>query len=115
MPIIMEEPIHIQVFSCSKCDYQTQHFPQLLNHYNGIHEFERNFSIVCGIENCQNFFRKVRSFQFHILRKHPTFHHQYLHGRNRQAERNVIIEENEPRAGAVEDPAVGDFEFEHDE
>ncbi len=43
---------------------------KLIQHIELIHAHEANFTITCGLNDCQSTFTKYESFRRHVYRKH---------------------------------------------
>jgi len=94
---VMDQLYHYQVFNCGNCVFHSRLFPRLLSHYRDEHEFQRDFSVTCGIDMCQKSYSNVSSFQKHILKKHKDFHRQYILHQNEQRDEG----QNRPIADAA--------------
>lgn len=60
------------LFSCPKCSRRTFTIIKLIQHIGLIHAHEANFSITCGLNDCQRSFTKYESFRCHVYRKHKN-------------------------------------------
>ncbi len=60
------------LFSCPKCSRRTFTIIKLIQHIGLIHAHEANFSITCGLNDCQRSFTKYESFRCHVYRKHTN-------------------------------------------
>lgn len=62
------------VFMCYHCqNYQTRVFRRLIEHLRLVHAHEPNFSIRCGINNCEKVYNNVDSYVKHIKRNHGGY------------------------------------------
>lgn len=55
---------------CTKCLRRTFTLTKLIQHIGLVHAHEANFSITCGLNDCQSSFTKYHSFRRHVYRKH---------------------------------------------
>ncbi|XP_071820322.1 uncharacterized protein [Apostichopus japonicus] len=68
-------------FPCCQCQFTTQSFLKLLQHYRYMHK-SPDSKITCNINSCHRTFSSTRSFQRHIRQKHSLFWAQYGRQRN---------------------------------
>lgn len=61
-----------RLFNCPKCSRRTFTIIKLIQHIGLIHAHEANFSITCGLNDCQRSFTKYASFRCHVYRKHKN-------------------------------------------
>lgn len=82
---------------CTKCLRRTFTLTKLIQHIGLVHAHEPNFSITCGLKDCQSSFSKYHSFRRHLYRKHKQSFFPCT-------ENNDIIEQPE-EVSPEEDPA----------
>ena len=57
-------------YNCPKCSKRAFTLMKLVKHIGLIHAHEPNFSITCGLNNCQRSFKNFQSVRRHVYRKH---------------------------------------------
>lgn len=57
-------------FKCPLCFFKSTIHSELMKHYFKVHKQDEDFEIIC--RECDKKFKKLRSFQQHLLRKHPN-------------------------------------------
>ena len=57
-------------FCCPKCSRRAFTLVKLIRHIVLIHAREANFTMTCGLNDCQRTFSKYESFRRHVYRKH---------------------------------------------
>ena len=70
-------------FCCTFCHYETHNFSCFyLPHIWDKHSLQPNFSVQCGISNCQMKYTSLVSFKRHIKSRHEWFYKQNFKQRN---------------------------------
>lgn len=74
---------------------------KLVQHIGLIHAHEANFTITCGLDDCQSTFTKHESFRRHVYRKHRESVSCPDNGREGVENEVAYEESDEPRTNAV--------------
>ena len=82
-------PVYNPVYNCQKCSYIARRFKTLLKHYSLVHALERDFQVTCGIDDCSNRYKNIRSYQLHIKKAHKHFYADHLSRNNRASENDI--------------------------
>ena len=61
------------VFPCSLCNIYLPTGSAYVSHMRLVHSRDPNFSITCGLEKCQRWFRSFGTFNSHVYRDHRNY------------------------------------------
>ena len=61
-------------FICSFCGkHASKFFLPILRHIGEVHQFEPNFSIICGLNGCTKKYTSFGGYKTHLYRKHRDY------------------------------------------
>ena len=84
------------MFVCELCYFRCQNFHLYVKHTFESHSTESNFKFTCGVDSCQQTFRRYSAIKSHFNRKHrgSNFESVELHRNIQSSARNESEENN---------------------
>ena len=66
------------IYRCADCAFSSQHYDNLLKHFDIEHSLNPKLLVRCRIDGCLMSYNRVYSLGSHIFRKHTTLHEMHL-------------------------------------